>query len=82
VTEGENVTQEEVARLQAVLLEQTQRLAQLQDSAPYIYAELLNDETWVATKRSELMASIEQAAERQAQLLSHYVAIKSKVLEC
>jgi hypothetical protein len=77
----DKVTEEEVARLQKLLTEQLQRLAQLQNSAPFSYARYLNDENWIADKRAELFADIELSSKRHAQLLARYTLLKARVME-
>lgn len=77
----DNVTQDEIARLQSMLTEQLQRLTQLQNSAPFCYARLLDDENWISAKRRQLEESIELAAGRHAQLLARYAALKAKIVE-
>ncbi len=77
---GKNDTMEELARLQDLIARQAQRLAQLQSSSPFCYAHLLNNEVWVASKRSQLEEAIQLEAARQARLIARYAAIKAQIV--
>ncbi len=70
-------TAETVERLQVLVAEQAQRLAQLRANPPFCYAALLDNADWVAGKRAELERAIIQEAERLAALVSRYAEIKS-----
>lgn len=77
---GKDDTIKEIARLQDLIARQAQRLAQLQSSSPFCYAELLNDAVWVESKRWQLEEAIQLEAARQARLIARYAAINAQIL--